>query len=1128
MKDRLATKLRESVIRIRIGAMLMIVLFLLVNVGAGRTLEAGIQKGDRFEKEIRPILVEHCYECHSEESGKSKGELRLDSVAGLLTGGESGKVLVPGSSESSRIFQLISHREPEERMPPDYRLPESLIKKIRLWIDGGLDLPDVDNNELEDVQKAKNSPYPPEWESHWAYQPVTNPTPPEVDGNFEIRNPIDQFVLAKLRDNGLSPSPASDWNRLIRRLHLDITGLPPEKKNIEEFLAEPTQEKYDAMVDNLLASDAFGEHWARMWLDVARYADSNGSDENLFLGNAYRYRNYVIESFNKDKSYFQFIEEQVAGDLLAAQTDKNIYSADAVIATGFLNLGPKLVAEQDKEKLRMDIVDEQMDVLGQAFLATSIGCARCHDHKFDPFSHEDYYAMAGIFRSTRAMKNYDHVSHWHESLLEHPQLTKAREGAKKKSTQLESRLKGLRTKAKSTLVQNLRRKLAEAATHVFTPSGLQPEIQEPLLIHATEKWKQLIAKINAPENSHWKFFLARHNFHFPAKNNSAATPGDITNFLDDFESLAHAPQERQYARDGIIGSALKSGKSSFLDVPDAAIKESPVMTIAAWIWMDAYPEGNDKRRWVLSKNENEHTDAHIAIGVHGDRPLAYLNVGGNPENVISLTGKRRSLKLGKWHHLALSVGSNRMDLFLDATRVGSSSLESKRTTGTGHVSVGKRPDGFTYFDGRIDEPTIFDKALSQEEVKMLKNNPGNGVSIPGLIWHESFDLPDEQLLNFTHLKAIREEMAASTGLFSLPDSHEEFFPEETLGEIVGLESELKKVKAGMTPEPGMAVSVIEGEPVDLPIHVRGNHMIHKGEPLPRRTPMNHMGQFGIKMNPGSSGRRELAQWISHRDNPLSARVFVNRLWAGALGRGIVSTPNNFGRRGSEPSHPELLDWLASRLHHSNGSMKDILRLIFTSATYMQDSRPESMKLQKDPENKFLWRVTPRRMTAEQIRDSLLAVSGKLELKTNKKPVDVKNYSYVPRSQIFDEALASGRRTIYLPVIRDRVYAELEIFDFANPGVSSGFRQETTVPLQALYFLNNKDVAQWAERTVTLALNQKDPIGFLIWRVYSRPPYPREWAWMNKIWVGQSDSDIKSSLTELVLALFASNEFVFRF
>ncbi len=365
---------------------------------------------ERFEKRVRPVLAARCWRCHGPE--QHKGGLRLDSADGVATGGDSGLVVVAGKPEESRLIQAVRYAG-DLKMPPKGRLNDAEAAELTEWVRTGAVWPESRTASATGSPASRTTKGPA---AFWAFQAPRDPAPPEVQAVDWPCSPLDRFILAALERKGLAPASPADKRALIRRATFDLTGLPPTPEEVESFLADGCPEAFERVVDRLLASPRYGERWGRHWLDLARYADSNGMDENVAYANAFRYRDYVIHAFNADKPYDQFVKEQIAGDLLA-RTGDDALNHERLTATGFLVIGPKMLAEDDPVKMEMDIIDEQLDTVGRVFMGLTIGCARCHDHKFDPIPTADYYALAGIFKSTRSMQNHKVVAMWNERPL---------------------------------------------------------------------------------------------------------------------------------------------------------------------------------------------------------------------------------------------------------------------------------------------------------------------------------------------------------------------------------------------------------------------------------------------------------------------------------------------------------------------------------------------------------------------------------------------------------------------------------------------------------------------------------------------------------------------------------------
>jgi cytochrome c553 len=430
-------------------------------LGWGGLSRAGASDGVAFfETEVRPLLAERCLECHS-TSGKRKGGLALDNAAGWRRGGDSGPAAVPGDPEQSLLLEAVRYGNRELQMPPDGKLPEREIAALARWIAMGA--PDPRQGERE----VAENPASPKGEDHWAFRPLADPAVPRVADMARVGTPVDAFWLAALEKAGLRPAPEAPPEVLVRRTAFLLTGLPPDPADVDRLASDPSPRTWDDLVERWLASPQYGVRWGRHWLDVARYADSNGLDENLAFGQAWRYRDYVIDSWNEDKPFDRFLVEQIAGDLLP--------EADAATrtATGFLALGARVLAEPDVEKLHLDVIDEQLDTLGKAFLGMTLGCARCHDHKFDPVTQADYYGMAAIFKGSRnfAASNTGAIKHWYEH-----SLATAAEAERARAD--EARVAEARKKAsafQSGGVARLRREARErVADYLVAAAGLGP------------------------------------------------------------------------------------------------------------------------------------------------------------------------------------------------------------------------------------------------------------------------------------------------------------------------------------------------------------------------------------------------------------------------------------------------------------------------------------------------------------------------------------------------------------------------------------------------------------------------------------------------------------------------------
>ncbi len=431
---------------------------ILVAVSAGLTLPLTASASAEmafFEKHIRPLLAERCYECHSEEAGKSKGGLLLDTREGWRVGGDSGAAIKPGAPDDSLLIEAVRYHNQDMQMPPKGALKKSEIALLEQWVAMGAPDPRAGAAKSVEVKPASSAV------KHWAFQPMAEVEPQIRNSKFEIRNPIDAFLNEAMAAKNIEPAPTAGRGELLRRVTYDLTGLPPTPEEMRAFLDDPRPDAYERVIERLLASPRYGERWGRHWLDVARYADSNGLDENVAFGSAWRYRDYVVRAFNNDKPFDQFLTEQIAGDLMVSPDLAT--RLERVTATAFLNLGAKVLAEPDKEKLVMDIVDEQIDTVGKTFLGMTLGCVRCHDHKFDPLPQTDYYALAAIFKSTRSLSKdrTGAISYWTEAPLAGLDAFAEAHAAERALTEAKKKLSTAEAAAKKAIEEQARAQALE-------------------------------------------------------------------------------------------------------------------------------------------------------------------------------------------------------------------------------------------------------------------------------------------------------------------------------------------------------------------------------------------------------------------------------------------------------------------------------------------------------------------------------------------------------------------------------------------------------------------------------------------------------------------------------------------
>jgi cytochrome c553 len=1009
-----------------------------------------------FEKRVRPLLAANCYECHGAHAKKIEGGLVLETAEGWLRGGDSGPVLVPGNPDESRLIRAVRYTDHDLEMPPSGKLADAEIALLESWVKAGA--AGIATTNRPDTVRAHPSVETKMWtpgggpagvdaaRGFWSFRPVEDRRPPEVRDRAWIHNDLDRFVLAKLEGKGLAPAPPADRRTWLRRVTWDLTGLPPTDPEIQQFLADATPQAFEKVVDRLLASPAYGERWARHWLDVARYADSNGLDENLALGNAYRYRDYVVRAFNADKPYDEFIMEQLAGDLLPPTDDKK-QLFDRITATGFLVLGPKMLAEQDKEKLLMDTVDEQIDVTAKAFLGLTAGCARCHDHKFDPIPARDYYALAGVFRSTSTFDNTGFVSRWRQRELATASEIKARDEWKASRARAGEALETATRDARARLLRTWHADFAK------------------YLIAGQEAARDVLV-LEAEDFSRGTLGIDRETW---------GTPETVI-----VRTMMPGPQFVEY------DITVPTGGRYELQVRMASGEKRPMKLFAGGVELGVvlgestgsfYPDG---QRWhpvsVVELKPGRNTirlEGTVASVPHLDtllfspasevsdsspRPLAGDSNGQGLEHqlvrnfavFLARTARASDPLFDIWNRMARIA----RDHFTTHAATTWRDLRAERDSAKVHFA----PAMAALLDA--EAPTSLAELAARYQT-LFGTVDAEWRSVLDRAAKEKRKAPER--LDSNDLEALRLIYYGPRGPFALPDrTLESLYSAEEQAGIAAARRAVDDLEKSKPAPFASALAVVEGSVADLPVHVRGSHLNKAKETVPRGflTILDHaLPQPPIPAN--ASGRLELARWIADGRNPLTARVMVNRIWQGHFGEGLVRTPSNFGLRGDTPSHPELLDWLAARFVQNGWSIKALHRLIVLSATYRMSS--DGAPSPSDPENRLLARMNRRRLDAESIRDLWLAVSGRLDRTEGGSLLEIKDGEYVTNDQSNDQArYSTPRRTLYLPIIRNSMFDLFSSFDYNDSSVPVDRRPVTTAAHQSLFLLNSPLAMECAE------------------------------------------------------------------
>ncbi|MBX3439711.1 MAG: PSD1 domain-containing protein, partial [Planctomycetaceae bacterium] len=852
-----------------------------------------------FEMEVRPLLIDKCSGCHGAK--KQEGSLRVDAHAALLNGGDTGAAIVPGDPAASLMIQAV-RREGDVQMPPDDPLTEQQIAVLTEWVRQGAVWPEEAlSNSLPSAMAAQE---------HWAFQLLRDPIVPAEEGSALGRNPVDAFILAKLNEADLAISPEADRRTLIRRLTYTLTGLPPSPEEVARFVSDPDPLAYERLVDRLLDSPHFGEHWARHWLDVARYADTKGyvyGREERFWIHAWAYRDWVVRALNDDMPYDRFLLLQIAADQVADCEQGDL------AAMGFLTLGRRFLG------VERDIIDDRIDTVCRATMGLTVGCARCHDHKYDPIPTADYYSLYGVFDSCAERAVALGMPPENEEYL--------------------AELKTRQEKLQSTLAQRRRESSARTRERIgdylhaqteldkYPAQGFDQIFQESdILPEFVRRWEKYLRDSRRGDDPVW---VPWHAFAALSAEEFSALSPDVTQQLHDSPTSAVNP---------LVAEQFATPPASFADVVE------------------------------------------------------------------------------RYSALFQSIDAQWNKLVQDA--------------------------------GEADLPTTLDDPAA-EQLRHVLYGP-----------HAPCEVPDEPIV---HTEA--------------------YFPTSVCEELWRLQGEVDRWVINSPVEPAFAVTLVDRKrPSEPRIMLRGNPL-RQGADVPRQFLSVIAGEDRQPFGQGS-GRFELAASIIDPTNPLTARVMANRVWMHHFGEGLVPTPSDFGTRAEEPSHPELLDWLASRFIESGWSLKTLHRLMLNSAAFRQSSfGPEDAALRaaatrQDPANRLLWRMNEHRLTFEEFRDTLLAASGRLDVRVGGKPADMFTAPY------------PVRRTVYGRVDRQFFPSILRMFDFANPDLHTPERPETTVPQQALFLMNHPLVLEQARSLAALTnevASDEEKVTILFERLFQRTP-----------------------------------------
>jgi len=1002
-----------------------------------------------FKSQVRPVLVKQCVRCHGGEDTEAEFDLTTREL--LLQGGENGAAIEVGKANSSRMMKLLQH-EIEPEMPMDAsKLPAAEIAAIAKWIDLGApyDAPLVDG--MQDKTPWTQRVVDVDARKYWAFQPLGKhepPTVPTVNKNLEWpRSDIDRFLLRKLNTAGVTPNPLAEKRELIRRAYFDLIGLPPTSAEVTAFLQDNSDNAYEKVIDRLLASEHYGERWGRHWLDVARFAESHGFEQDYDRPHAYHYRDFVIKALNSDMPFDQFVRWQLAGDELAPDDPL------AMMATGFLGAGvfPTQLTEKEFEPARYDELADMTGTTGVAMLGMTIGCARCHDHKFDPIPQADFYRMSSSF--TTAIRS--------EIDIETPAV-----GLDAYLAKHQKLVDALHQYEKEQLTANAKKWLAnlkpsEEKPPVWRIVNFKEAKSEGGATFIPQQDGSLLATGKSPTNDRYTFVVE-------------TTEPKITAVR--LEALADASLKRKGPGRASNGNFALSNLRVTATPLDGSAKQQEVKLTNA----RATFQQNTGSLSVAGSIDGDPVSGWAVDPQFGKDHAAVFDFAAP---VALKGGVKLTFTLHFNNNVHHSIGRPRLSLSsLPQPPIDGES--SQRISNNEILKLVKDAGGFD----KLSEPN------RQTVLTRYRNEDQQWTALDAAVKQSWAKRPQGQKLKV---------MATTEG--SKPLKHHadgrgftHFFKETYFLERGDINQ-----KQGVAPQGFL--QVLNRAP-DKEDHWRIE------PPTGART---------------SYRRAALATWMTDTEygaGDLVARVIVNRMWQHHFGRGIVATPNDFGRQSEPPSHPELLDWLANQLIENDWRMKPIHKLMMTSAAYRQSSKFQAAASKEDPKNHLLWRFSPRRLEAEVIRDSILSVSGELDPTMFGKGT-------------LNEAMK--RRSIYFFIKRSRLIPMMQLFDSPEALVSIGDRPATTIAPQALMFMNNPQVRSYA-RAFAKKLNQthgdslEDAVRSGYMSAIARQPTKSELAETTSFLQSQIASyekEKRGDARELALAdfcqvLFSLNEFIY--
>lgn len=1057
---------------------------------------------------VLPLLEARCFECHK-DSRDHRGGLLLTSRKAMLRGGDSGPAIVPGKPDESLLIEAIRYEGFE--MPPRNRMPEAEVRILESWVQKGAPWP----ADLETAATPEPAEFPLQKRkaSHWAWQPIRNPEIPTSDGWG--KDSLDGFLHRRLKAAELSPAPDADRHTLIRRLYFDLIGLPPTPQQIEAFVTEQASddEAIDKAVDELLASPHFGERWGRHWLDLVRYAETLGHEFDYPLHHAWRYRDYIIRAFNADVPYDQLLQEHVAGDLLSKpRRHPDQHFNESIIGTGFWFLHEEKHAPVDVRAEEAAKIDNQIDVLSKTFLGLTVACARCHDHKFDAISTQDYYALAGYLQSSRRRTAW--LDPHQKIATQTEQLRTLRRQALDAAMKQTPRAELLQRYAAAAvdIVRHLAAAKSESASGQSNEPPAEAVRQTMVTKYASE------SELAADVLQRWVDQLqdvrtAQHDdpMSLPAAlAQQTETPEAARSWIQRNRIDPAQPESMpQFAE---FSAGLPEGW--FAQGP--AFADEPVQSTRWSVGGDglrhSYQAGVNSAQWShelhgsVSSPTFELAAPEILVRVAGQNTRMRLIIDGYEMfefNALLFNGMQQKIDTdGDYRWLRFSGDTHRYQghrvyiEFLDEGDGWFDLQEIRFPATAGQAPPEQRPSGFNRdlalrLHASDEDPAATTALLS----RWAQAAADNLVAREALLDRRL--LPESQPSQWT--RHVKRWIDAATAI----------------------------------PKPVPVIAIADGTPENESVFIRGNHR-NLGKEAPRQM-LTALRTADAPTEVTGSGRLQLAQQMIAPDNPLVARVAVNRIWHHLFGRGIVESTDNFGVLGKSPTHPELLDHLAVRFREGGWSTKAMIRAIVTSRAYRMSSRRTEAGERIDPTNALLHRANVRRLQGEAVRDAILTVSGRLDPQLYGAPVPIRLNSFLQgrgRPRENGPVDGNGRRSIYLSVYRNFLNPFMLAFDVPPPVTTTGSRTVSNVPAQALILLNNEFVNQqarlWADRL--LQQSDSDRAQELLqtaWlQLLGRPATEEDLQPLLEFAGGQDERISKPSLSTICHVLLNSKEFLF--